>query len=97
MSKEIILEARCPVCKKVFAYTPMWVFKREKKWVCSYSCVTRYDREHERRQHMPNKARMEKLKLLTEMINAGCGVKEISEKVGMNTRSVRYYRNTIIA
>ena len=97
MSKELINETKCPVCKRVFAYTPMWVYKRNKTFLCTYTCTKEYDRLHSKRQHMSNGVRNEKIKKLVAMFDAGCNTREISETLGMNMRSVRYYYHKIIA
>ena len=97
MSKELINETKCPVCKKVFAYTPMWVYKRRACYICSYKCTTEYDRRKRAKIRMSNKDRNEKVEILTKLIDAGCTITEMAEKTGMNLQSVKYYCKKIIA
>ena len=37
----------CPVCGKEFLPTEEWVYKRAGKRLCSYTCMRKYDKEHE--------------------------------------------------
>ena len=39
------MKHECPVCGKAFFvdWPSMWVFKRDGKFICSYSCANKYD------------------------------------------------------
>lgn len=43
MKCDDLREIKCPICKKMFIYNPMSIYKiqptnRAKKWYCSYTC-----------------------------------------------------------
>lgn len=52
--ERLCLEYTCPVCGKVFAcrFPDDWVFKRNKKFLCSYGCTRKYDQTHKRRRRL---------------------------------------------
>lgn len=46
------MKQECPVCGKAFFvdWPSMWVFKRDGKFICSYSCANKYDDRKEAEQ-----------------------------------------------
>lgn len=44
---EAVVEKKCPVCGKIYCPAPLHVYKANKRMVCSYSCVRKYEREKE--------------------------------------------------
>lgn len=40
---------RCPVCRKKFdvLYTNLWRYKRDKRFLCSWGCLRKYDRKED--------------------------------------------------
>ena len=44
---EAVVEKKCPICGKIFCPAPLHVYKVNRVYVCSYSCVRKYEREKE--------------------------------------------------
>lgn len=87
-------EKRCPVCKKVFfAYDEdHWGYVRDKKPLCSYSCMRKFDAKAHRGgtgRRMGNVAKAELIRMITD----GESTEEIARKTGEDPRLIKYYQN----
>ena len=49
IASQFVNSKKCPVCKKEFwtLWPEQWAYKRGRKYICSWSCLRKYDNSHE--------------------------------------------------
>lgn len=85
-------EKKCPICGKTFIARQEYVYKRIGKnkmnYMCSWTCLNKWDEEHDRRKgRKPNEDMIENIK---RMAREGKTAVQISDELGVNVRRVRY-------
>lgn len=89
----------CPRCGKSFErLSPEWVYKiitsKGIKYYCSYSCWTKDNKKHkeEVRERKSFRLSLEEKELLFDMLDKGCSVRSITQKLHVTENCVLYYR-----
>ena len=87
-------EWKCPICGKIFLANEPWGYARNKRKMCSWTCLRKYDAKSRRErstQHIGDKERAEIMVLLKE----GLKPQKVADTVGVTIQTVIYYQKKI--
>ena len=88
-------EVKCPVCGKIFMRWDGWVFTRNNRDYCSWTCFRKHSRSSRQRRLGEGTRRIspEERREVAELLKKGLKPKEIAERVGVTYQAILYYKN----